>query len=90
MPRTVQEILDHADELAERFDSYEPTPDDERDPQAFTALRDAAAAGSAAERSARAVRWMPLSRPEDPDQIGLTPRPPPGPGGSTRVAPDFR
>ena len=26
MPRTVQEILDHADELAKRFDDYEPPP----------------------------------------------------------------
>ena len=55
MPRTVQEILDHADELAERFESYEPAPEDERDPQAFIALRDAAAARSDAERSVQAA-----------------------------------
>ncbi len=30
MPRSIQEILDHADELAERFESYEPGADDER------------------------------------------------------------
>ena len=30
MPRSIQEILDHADELAERFENYEPSPDDER------------------------------------------------------------
>lgn len=30
MPRTIQEILDHADELAERFESYEPGAGDER------------------------------------------------------------
>lgn len=29
MPRSVQEILDHADKLAKRFEDYEPTPDDE-------------------------------------------------------------
>lgn len=30
MPRTIQEILDHADELAERFENYEPDEGDER------------------------------------------------------------
>jgi hypothetical protein len=30
MPRSIQEILDHADELAKRFEDYEPDPDDER------------------------------------------------------------
>ena len=30
MPRSIQEILDHADELAKRFEDYEPHPDDER------------------------------------------------------------
>jgi len=30
MPRSIQEILDHADELAERFEDYEPDPADER------------------------------------------------------------
>ena len=29
MPRSIQEILDHADELAKRFEDYEPSPDDE-------------------------------------------------------------
>lgn len=29
MPRSVQDILDHADELARRFEDYEPSPDDE-------------------------------------------------------------
>ena len=31
MPRTVDEILQHADELAARFESYEPNQDDELD-----------------------------------------------------------
>lgn len=30
MPRTIQEILDHAGELSQRFEEYEPGPDDER------------------------------------------------------------
>ena len=30
MPRSIQEILDHADELAKRFQDYEPKPGDER------------------------------------------------------------
>ena len=30
MPRTIQEILDHADELAKRFEDYEPSTGDER------------------------------------------------------------
>ena len=30
MPRTIQEILDHADELVERFENYEPGDGDER------------------------------------------------------------
>jgi len=51
MPRTVQDILNHADELASRFEDYEPTATDERDPHAFSALRDAALARSDAERS---------------------------------------
>lgn len=30
MPRSIQEILDHADELAKRFEDYEPDTADER------------------------------------------------------------
>lgn len=30
MPRPIQEILDHGDELARRFEDYEPEPGDER------------------------------------------------------------
>ena len=53
MPRTVQDILDHADELAARFEDYEPAPGDERDPGAFTALRQAVLARSHAERAVK-------------------------------------
>ncbi len=51
MPRTVQDILDHGDELSKRFEDYEPTPDDERDPESFLALRRAVLGRSEAERS---------------------------------------
>jgi hypothetical protein len=51
MPRSVQHILDHADELARRFEAYEPEAQDERDPEVFAALRDAAVSRSAAEQS---------------------------------------
>lgn len=55
MPRTVQDILDHADELASRFENYDPTPQEERDPEAFVALRDAVLSRSDAERSIKAA-----------------------------------
>ena len=51
MPRSVQEILDHADELAKRFKDYEPRPGDERDPEVFAALRKAIVSRSNAERA---------------------------------------
>lgn len=51
MPRTVQDILDHGNELAERFEEYEPDPRDERDPEVFLALRRAVASRSQAEKS---------------------------------------
>ncbi|MDQ3722927.1 MAG: hypothetical protein M3376_07650 [Actinomycetota bacterium] len=51
MPRTVQEILDHADDLAKRFEDYEPAADDERDPRVFAALRNAVVSRSDAERT---------------------------------------
>lgn len=39
MPRTVQDIVDHGDELAKRFEDYDPRSSDERAPEAFAALR---------------------------------------------------
>lgn len=30
MPRSIREILEHADELADRLEQYEPSPEDER------------------------------------------------------------
>ncbi len=55
MPRTVQQILDHADELARRFEDYEPDPSDRRDPAALAAVRDAVMARSEAERTLATV-----------------------------------
>jgi hypothetical protein len=55
VPRTVQDILDHADELSRRFERYEPAIADERDAQVFAALRDAVLSRSTAERSIRAA-----------------------------------
>ena len=51
MPRTVQDILDHGDELAKRFEDHDPTPDDERDPEILLALRTAVLGRTEAERS---------------------------------------
>jgi hypothetical protein len=51
MPRSVQDILDHADELAKRFEDYEPSSADERDPEVFGELRRAVLSRSDAERS---------------------------------------
>ena len=50
MPRSVEDILKHADELAKRFEDYEPEAGDERDTDAARALRQAVTARSDAER----------------------------------------
>ncbi len=49
MPRSIQEILDHADELAERLEDYEPSADDERSVEEYL-LRRAALARAQSER----------------------------------------
>ena len=53
MPRSVEDILKHADELAKRFEDYEPRAEDEREPDALSELRRAVTARSDAERSIR-------------------------------------
>lgn len=50
MPRSVDDILKHGDQLAARFESYEPDPDQEMDPEAVAALRAAVQERSDAER----------------------------------------
>ncbi len=49
MPRSIQEILDHADELAAKFENYEPSPDDERSVEELL-LQRAALARARSER----------------------------------------
>lgn len=49
MPRSMQEILDHADDLAKRFEDYEPSPDDEVEVAEYL-LRRAAVARARGER----------------------------------------
>jgi hypothetical protein len=50
MPRSVEEILKHADELAKRFEDYEPRSEDKWDADAVMALREAVIERSEAER----------------------------------------
>jgi hypothetical protein len=49
MPRPIQEILDHSDELARAFEDYEPEPADERSVEEYV-LRRAALARARSER----------------------------------------
>jgi len=49
MSRSMQEILDQADALAEAFENYEPNPADHRDPAPLIALREAVSARAHAE-----------------------------------------
>lgn len=49
MPRSIQEILKHADELADRFEHYEPSPADERPVEEYL-LERAAVARAQGER----------------------------------------
>jgi len=50
MPRSIDDILKHADELAARFEEYDPDPDHELDPDAVALLRHAVQDRSDAER----------------------------------------
>ena len=50
MPRSVEEILQHAEELAERFENYEPAAGDELDAGAVALLRSAVQERSQAEK----------------------------------------
>ena len=66
MPRSIQEILDHADKLAQRFEDYEPDPGDERPVEEYL-LERAALAQARGERQiveavaaarAKSVSWQ--------------------------------
>lgn len=76
MPRTVEEILAHADELAARFESYEPDPIDELDVGAVALLRAAVAERSDAERhlleAVRAARASGMSWSAIGSLVGTT------------------
>ena len=65
MPRSVEEILQHAEELAARFENYEPDPADELDANVVTLLREAVRERSQAERhlldAVRAARQSGMS-----------------------------
>lgn len=50
IPRSVDEILAHADELAARFENFEPDPAHELDANAVALLREAVTQRSEAER----------------------------------------
>ena len=54
MPRSIQEILDHADELAKRFEDYEPAEGDERPVEEYLQER-AALARARSEQQVDAV-----------------------------------
>ena len=53
MPRSIQNILDHANELAARFENYEPEPADERPVGEYLLQR----AALARARRKQAGRW---------------------------------
>ena len=57
MPRSVHDILQHADDLARRFETYEPRPGDEIPAEVYTTIQQAVAERAAAEQHmAEAVR----------------------------------
>ena len=55
MPRSIQEILDHADELAARLEAYDPEADDERPVEEYLLERAALARARSEQRVVEAV-----------------------------------
>jgi hypothetical protein len=55
MPRSIQETLDHADELAKRFEDYEPDADAERPVEEYLLERAALARARSERQVADAV-----------------------------------
>lgn len=55
MPRSLQDILDHADELADRFEAFSPDDGDERDPVVLKRLAEAVRARADVERQLAAA-----------------------------------
>lgn len=60
MPRSLQDILDQADLLADRFESHEPDPAEVRDATALRAVR--AAFAELAEAEARLASAVSVAR----------------------------
>ncbi len=50
MPRSIQEILNHADELAQRFEDFEPTAEHERPVEEYLLQRAAGTSAQAAQQ----------------------------------------
>jgi len=73
MPRTVDEILQHADDLAARFKDYEPDPAHELDPGAIALLRAAIQEPSATSWKQSGQRES-LACPGQPSDSSLAPR----------------
>ena len=64
MPKTSQEMIDHAESLVQRFENYEPRTEDERDLRPYRALERAVHERANAERvvgesvaEMREARW---------------------------------
>ncbi|MDR7303381.1 hypothetical protein [Haloactinomyces albus] len=55
MPRSMQQIIDSAETLADRFEAYAPEPGDQRDPRPLEQLRSAVADRAAAEAALAAA-----------------------------------
>ena len=55
MPRSIQEILDHADELAARLEAYDPNADDERKVEEYLLERAALARARSEQKVVEAV-----------------------------------
>jgi hypothetical protein len=62
MPRSLQEILDHADEMATRFENHDADPADVADATALRAVR--AAFSERAEAEARLADAVSVARAE--------------------------
>ena len=68
MPRSIQVNLDHADELAKRFEDYEPDPSDERPVEEY--LLDRAALAVSTAETTTIVVATPLDGRQEDDGVG--------------------
>ena len=90
MPRSIQEIFDHADQLAERFENYEPEAGDERPVEEYL-LERAALAWAPTSSTANAFSpdvYGPISRRSHASSTG--PAPPCAPVGTQTSHPSSR